>query len=70
MYLRDVHSRSWAIFKNYQFRSNYIEKCYGIIVTLIEDYQSITIAKIHFKNGLKDLLENNMDADPLIQLFI
>ena len=55
-----------AIFKNYQYRSNYIEKmlwnyCYlnrGLTI----NYNS---KKFISKNGLKDLLENNMDGDPL-----
>lgn len=55
-----------TIFKKYNFRSNYLEKmfwnyCYlnrGLAIYYNgEKFQS--------KNGLKDLLENNMDGDPL-----
>lgn len=54
------------IFKNYQFRSNYVESmlwnyCYlnrGLTI-------SYNGQKFFSKNGLKDLLENNMDGDPL-----
>ncbi|MFT5601652.1 MAG: topoisomerase-4 subunit B [Flavobacteriales bacterium] len=55
-----------TIFKNYQYRGNYIEKmlwnyCYlnrGLTI----HYNS---KRFLSKNGLKDLLENNMDGDPM-----
>jgi topoisomerase-4 subunit B len=54
------------IFKNYKFRKQYLEKlfwnyCYlnrGLTIT----YNS---ERYHSKNGLKDLLEDNMDGEPL-----
>lgn len=54
------------IFKNYYFRGNYVEKmlwnyCYlnrGLTI-------SYNGKKFLSKNGLKDLLENNMDGDPI-----
>lgn len=57
------------IFKNYHFRHQYIENlfwnyCYlnrGLTI----DFNS---TKYHSKNGLKDLLENNMDGDPLYEV--
>lgn len=54
------------VFKNYQFRANYIEKMFWNYCYL---NRGLTIhynsKRFHSKNGLKDLLENNMDGDPL-----
>ncbi|MCB9189238.1 MAG: type IIA DNA topoisomerase subunit B [Flavobacteriales bacterium] len=54
------------IFKNYHYRSNYIEKMFWNYCYL---NRGLTIhynsKRFHSKNGLKDLLENNMDGDPL-----
>lgn len=54
------------IFKNYNYKNNYLEKLFWNYCYL---NRGLTI---HFnskrflsKNGLKDLLENNMDGDPL-----
>ncbi len=61
-----VFSPDKEVFKNYKFRPNYLDKmfwnyCYlnrGLTI----DYNG---NKFFSKNGLKDLLENNMDGDPL-----
>lgn len=55
-----------SVFKNYHFKMPYLEKmclnyCYlnrGLTVEL-------NSKKFHSKNGLQDLLEDNMDGDPL-----
>ncbi len=55
-----------TVFKNYHFKMPYLEKmclnyCYlnrGLTVEL-------NSKKFHSKNGLQDLLEDNMDGDPL-----
>ncbi len=55
-----------SVFKNFQFRQPYLEKlfmnyCYlnrGLTIHLNSKY-------FHSKNGLRDLLEDNMDGDPL-----
>jgi topoisomerase-4 subunit B len=55
-----------TIFKNYQFRANYLENMFWNYCYL---NRNLTIQfngnKFLSKNGLKDLLENNMDGDPL-----
>jgi len=55
-----------TIFKNYQFRANYLENMFWNYCYL---NRNLTIQfngnKFISKNGLKDLLENNMDGDPL-----
>ena len=61
-----VFSPDKDVFKNYKYRPNYLDKmfwnyCYlnrGLTI----DYNG---NKFFSKNGLKDLLENNMDGDPL-----
>lgn len=54
------------IFKNYHFRSNYIEKMFWNYCYLNRGLTIHYNSKRFFsKNGLKDLLENNMDGDPL-----
>ncbi len=54
------------VFKNFQFRSQYIEKLFWNYCYL---NRGLTIhfnsKRFYSKNGLKDLLENNMDGDPL-----
>ncbi|MCT4580155.1 MAG: type IIA DNA topoisomerase subunit B [Flavobacteriales bacterium] len=54
------------IFKNYNFKNNYLEKLFWNYCYL---NRGLTIhfnsKRFHSKNGLKDLLENNMDGDPL-----
>lgn len=54
------------IFKNYAFKNNYLEKLFWNYCYL---NRGLTIhfnsKKFLSKNGLKDLLENNMDGDPL-----
>lgn len=54
------------IFKNYNFKTNYIEKMFWNYCYL---NRGLTIhynsKRFYSKNGLKDLLENNMDGDPL-----
>lgn len=54
------------IFKNYAYKNNYLEKLFWNYCYL---NRGLTIhfnsKKFLSKNGLKDLLENNMDGDPL-----
>lgn len=54
------------VFKNYNFKTNYIEKMFWNYCYL---NRGLTIhynsKRFYSKNGLKDLLENNMDGDPL-----
>jgi topoisomerase-4 subunit B len=55
-----------TIFKNYQFRTNFLENmfwnyCYLNRGLVIQHNGN----RFQSKNGLKDLLENNMDGDPL-----
>lgn len=55
-----------SIFKNYQYRATYLEKMFWNYCYL---NRNLTIQfngqKYLSKNGLQDLLENNMDGDPL-----
>ncbi|MBM77323.1 MAG: DNA topoisomerase IV [Crocinitomicaceae bacterium] len=54
------------VFKNYKFRPNYLDKMFWNYCYL---NRGLTINyngnKFFSKNGLKDLLENNMDGEPL-----
>ncbi len=54
------------VFKNYAYKNNYLEKLFWNYCYL---NRGLTIhfnsKKFLSKNGLKDLLENNMDGDPL-----
>ena len=54
------------IFKKFNFRANYLEQMFWNYCYL---NRGLTINfngnKLYSKNGLKDLLENNMDGDPL-----
>ena len=54
------------IFKKFNFRANYLEQMFWNYCYL---NRGLTIDfngnKLYSKNGLKDLLENNMDGDPL-----
>ncbi len=54
------------IFKNYTYKNNYLEKLFWNYCYLNRGLSIyFNSKKFHSKHGLKDLLENNMDGDPL-----
>lgn len=54
------------IFKNYNFRNQYLEKLFWNYCYLNRGLSIwFNSTRFYSKNGLKDLLENNMDGDPL-----
>ncbi len=61
-----IFSPDKEVFKNYKYRPNYLDKMFWNYCYL---NRGLTINyngnKFLSKNGLKDLLENNMDGDPL-----
>lgn len=61
-----IFSPDKEVFKNYKYRPNYLEKMFWNYCYL---NRGLTINyngnKFLSKNGLKDLLENNMDGEPL-----
>lgn len=54
------------IFKNYNFKNNYLEKLFWNYCYLNRGLSiHYNNKRFYSKNGLKDLLENNMDGEPL-----
>jgi len=54
------------IFKNYNFRNQYLEKLFWNYCYLNRGLSIwFNSTRFYSKNGLKDLLDNNMDGDPL-----